>query len=219
MTENFNREFIFPTAYYSIHKPQFLDNLNAVSSEYIERQKLIHSIDRDGFNGYQTENFHFDERIKDFVSYIISVSWDILITQGYDLSGEQINLREMWLHEYYKGCSMDQHVHGYKSHIVGFYFLETPENCSKVMFYDPRPGKVQSTLLEANSSDLTYASSTVNIAPQPGFLVITNSWLPHSFSRNLSDEPFKFIHFNLHLSTRKDQKNIDIPTDTGPIII
>jgi len=28
-------------------------------------------------------------------------------------------------------------------------------------------------------------------------LVLANSWLPHSFTKNGSDEPMTFIHFNL----------------------
>ena len=31
-----------------------------------------------------------------------------------------------------------------------------------------------------------------------GDLFITNSWLPHSFTRNQSEQPFEFIHFNIY---------------------
>jgi hypothetical protein len=37
----------------------------------------------------------------------------------------------------------------------------------------------------------------VNFQPNPGLLIFANSWLPHSFSKHASDEPIKFVHFNL----------------------
>ena len=37
----------------------------------------------------------------------------------------------------------------------------------------------------------------INFAPEEGQIVFTNSWLPHSFTRNESDKSFIMIHFNL----------------------
>jgi len=37
----------------------------------------------------------------------------------------------------------------------------------------------------------------VSFKPENGMLLFSNSWLPHSFTRNGSDKPFKFLHFNL----------------------
>jgi hypothetical protein len=82
---------------------------------------------------------------------------------------------------------------------VGFYFLDCPENCSRVVFHDPRPGKPPTAWYEKDSTQITAASNMVNFTPEPGLLVITNAWLPHSFSRHGSDEPIRFIHFNLGL--------------------
>ena len=93
---------------------------------------------------------------------------------------------------------MEQHVHG-GSQIVGFYFLDTPENCSRVVFHDPRPAKSMSSWTEQDVSKATPASGMINFAPKPGLLMFTNAWLPHSFSRHGADEPIRFIHFNIGL--------------------
>jgi hypothetical protein len=92
---------------------------------------------------------------------------------------------------------MEQHVHG-GSQLVGFYFLETPEDSSRALFHDPRPGKVQNFLPESTPSEATLASNIINFEPKPGLLIITNAWLPHSFGRHASDEPLKFVHFSLN---------------------
>jgi len=65
------------------------------------------------------------------------------------------------------------------------------------MFHDPRGGKVQINLPETDMSNATPASNTINFAPEPGMLIISNAWLPHSFGRHGSEKPIKFVHFNL----------------------
>jgi uncharacterized protein (TIGR02466 family) len=92
---------------------------------------------------------------------------------------------------------MDQHVHGYGSQITGFYFLETPEDCSRVIFHDPRAGKVQIDLPEQNMNNATAASKMINFTPRPGMVIFANAWLAHSFTRHAANTPIKFVHFNL----------------------
>jgi hypothetical protein len=43
------------------------------------------------------------------------------------------------------------------------------------------------------------ASNMINFLPEPGMLLFTNSWLPHSFGRHAADKPIKFVHFNLSI--------------------
>jgi hypothetical protein len=109
---------------------------------------------------------------------------------------------------------MEQHTHKFGSQIIGFYFLETPENCSKLLVHDPRPAKMIIGLDEINSNEATEASDIVNFIPEPGLLVFTNGWLPHSFSRHESEEPIKFVHFNIGVLT---VGKLNIPD--APIII
>jgi hypothetical protein len=144
-----------------------------------------------------TESLLSDERLKEFASYIANTAWNILDSQGYNMDELNTFFTEMWCQEHYKHSGMDQHVHNFGSQIIGFYFIECPEKKSKVVFHDPRPGKVQIDLPQKNESEVTISSAMVNFEATPGTFMFTNAWLPHSFTRNESDEPVKFIHFNL----------------------
>jgi uncharacterized protein (TIGR02466 family) len=108
-----------------------------------------------------------------------------------------VSFIEMWTQEHHKHSAMDQHVHGFGSQIVGFYFLEAPEGSSKAVFHDPRAGKVQNDLPEQDMNIATPASRMVNFTPKPGMMIFANSWLAHSFTRHTADQPIKFVHFNL----------------------
>jgi uncharacterized protein (TIGR02466 family) len=105
--------------------------------------------------------------------------------------------QEMWCQEHFKHSAMEQHVHGYGCQIVGFYFIEVPENSSLVVLHDPKAGKVQANLPEADFSLPTPASNMINFKPEAGMLMFMNSWLPHSFTRHSAEKPMSFIHFNL----------------------
>jgi hypothetical protein len=94
---------------------------------------------------------------------------------------------------------MEQHVHGRSTHLVGFYFLTVPENSSEVIFHDPRPSKVQLSPWEDNPEQFTDLKNTIVFSAVPGRILMTNSWVPHSFTRHNNDAPLRFVHFNIDL--------------------
>jgi hypothetical protein len=106
---------------------------------------------------------------------------------------------------------MEQHVHGGGVQIVGFYFLEVPEGSSRVVFHDPRPGKVMSELPQKDVTQATSASQMINFEAKPGMMIFSNAWLPHSFTRHAGDTPLKFVHFNLAVIPAQQQNTCQAP--------
>jgi len=190
-------EYYFPSAIYSVTKPEYLEKAKEVCSEYVEKAKLKNTEIDELYPVYQTENFYNDARIKDLSDYILDVSWDILDNQGYDMSNSRTFYDEFWCQDHAKYSSMEQHIHAFGTQIVGFYFIECPENCSKVMFHDPRPAKVQINLREKQVSTVTTASSIINFQPKEGLLMLTNAWLAHSFNKSGALDSMRFIHFTV----------------------
>jgi len=186
----------FPCPIYLIERPDFLELVNTISEEALTKQRKDKSLD-EIYPVYMTENYFGDPRMKDFSEFIGATAWNILNEQGYAMQDKAVSFTEMWTQEHHKHSSMDQHVHGYGSQIVGFYFLETPEDSSRVVFHDPRSAKVQIDLPENNMSAATPASKMINFTPKPGLMIFANSWLAHSFTRHASELPIKFVHFNL----------------------
>jgi len=186
----------FPTAVYLIDRPDFLETVVQVSNEALTRVRAKQPID-EIYPVVMSGNYYDDPRINNFVEFIGATAWNILNEQGYNMQDKVVQFTEMWTQEHYKHSAMDQHVHAGGSQIVGFYYLETPENCSSVVFHDPRSGKVQIDLPEQDASIATAASKMINFKPKSGTAIFANSWLAHSFSRHAAEEPIKFVHFNL----------------------
>lgn len=188
--------FCFPTVVCTAFKPEFLNAVIAVSEESLAQQPG--DID-EIFPAKMSGDFSQDPRLRDFCAFIGQSAWEILRNQGSDMANASTFFTEMWTQEHHKHSVMEQHVHGNGAQLVGFYFLETPENCSKAMFYDPRPGKVQVNLPEADLGSITPASNAMGFEAQPGTLIFANAWLPHGFTRHGSDKPIKFVHFNINV--------------------
>jgi len=186
----------FPCPVYLIERPDFLAVVNTVSEEALEIQRKSRNVD-EIYPVHMTENYYGDPRLDDFSAFIGSTAWNILNEQGYAMQNTGVQFTEMWTQEHYKHSAMDVHVHGFGSQIVGFYFLETPEDCSRVVFHDPRAGKVQIDLPEQDAGMATPASKLINFEPKPGMMIFANSWLAHSFTRHAAEQPIKFVHFNL----------------------
>ena len=187
----------FPSSVYKIDKPEFLESVNEVSNAYLELAK-INKPDLDEFEFIRMTSHYFsDLRIKDFASYVAQTSWEILQSQGHAMQDKGTFFLEMWSQECYKFASMDQHTHNNNAHINAFYFLNEPKDSSKLVFHDPRAVKVITNLPEQDINVATPASIMVNFEPKAGMLILTNNYLPHSFSKHKSDEPLKFVHMTI----------------------
>ena len=186
----------FPCPIYLIERPDFLESVTEVSEEFLAQQRKERNLD-EIYPVYMTGSYFNDPRINSFVQFVSATAWNILADQGYFMQDKVTSFTEMWTQEHHKHSAMDQHIHGYGSQIVGFYFLEAPENSSRLVFHDPRMGKPLIDLPETDVNQATVASKMINFEPKPGLMVFANAWLAHSFTRHAAETPIKFVHFNL----------------------
>jgi uncharacterized protein (TIGR02466 family) len=186
----------FPCPIYIIERPDFLEVVNSVSEEALDVQRKENDLN-EIYPLYMTGNYYGDARLTKFTEFVGATAWNILSEQGYAMQDKAVSFTEMWTQEHHKHSAMDAHVHGFGSQIVGFYFLETPEDSSRVVFHDPRSAKVQIDLPEQDMNMATPASKMINFEPKAGMMIFANSWLSHSFTRHASNKPIKFVHFNL----------------------
>jgi len=200
----------FASMVYTIQKPEFLDAASAVSNELLAASKAAMPMN-ETYPSVMSGSMIGVGRTNAFEQFIADSAWAILDSQGYNMDGLGAYVSEMWAQEHFKYSGMEQHVHPHGVVISGFYFMSTPENGSMIELHDPRPGKVQASLPLKDQSQVKDANNSLFIKPQPGLMVFSNSWLPHSFTRNASNESVKFIHFNVSV------KAMERPA--GPIVI
>jgi len=183
-------ELLFPSAVGSLSLPEYVVPATAVLKEKVSTQQP------NVWNVYQTEAL-YDERLDGLLTRIAQESFSMLSEQGYNMQNVQARVSEFWGQEFRNTGQHIEHVHTSGSQITGFYFVEVPPNSAMPMVFDPRQGKRQINMPQANIEQVTYASEQIYMGVVPGDLILMNAWLPHGFTRHQSDQPFRFIHFNV----------------------
>jgi uncharacterized protein (TIGR02466 family) len=184
---------------YSIKLPQFLGAAKTVVKEAIAvKRKEVKKLN-EIYPLIMTDNLHTDPRMADLAAFIGQTAWNILDGQGYMMQNLSTYFTEFWCQEHHKHSAMEQHVHGFGSQLVGFYFIDVPKNSSVVLFHDPKAGKVQANLPEKDMNQATYASNIINFVAEDGLCMFAPAWLAHSFTRHAADKPMRFIHFNVSI--------------------
>lgn len=190
----------FPSLIYIVEEPKFLDNARTVAREYLKEARknqgnTLHKL----YPVVMSNTFQNDPRVEELVQYTAQAGWNILDNQGYDMQHYNVYVQDFWAQEHHEHSHNDEHIHPFGAQLTGFYMLECPQDCSNIVFHDPRPGKKQINLPEKNMSEITPASIAVNFPAKSGTFMFSNAWLPHAFGRHGSDSPFIFIHFNLSI--------------------
>jgi hypothetical protein len=187
----------FSSPVHSVMAPEYLDIAKIVADEYIVDIKNTTQFD-EVYPFYNTKNFQNDSRILPLATEIIKSCYAALDFQGYDTTNYELVFTEFWVQEHQYMSGQERHVHGGGNVLTGFYFLECPQDSCRLVIHEPRPAKEFGNYLpEKNVNEGTYASESINFIPEPGQLIITNAYLPHTFTRNSSKELFKMLHFNV----------------------
>jgi hypothetical protein len=212
----------FASPVFKISMPDYIDIVKEVSEEVF--QETIKNVPEladvnEIYPTRQSGSFHNHQKLQEFSQDVIQLSWEVLNAQGYDMKNFTTMYEAMWLQEHHKMSGMEQHVHKGGIYLVGFYFLDVPKNSSRLIFYDPRPGKVQIDLPQADMRSVTLSSDTINIEPSPGDLFFSPSWLPHSFSRHGSDNVLKFVHINISVQNTPQMDQEEKIYNDEPIVI
>ena len=191
--DNWSQFDYFPSSIYILEKPNFLETVKKVSDEYLALNETEEQLCKMSYD------FSHEYAMVEFNDYVLNTAWNVLQSQGYAMDKYRTVFSSLWTQDHHTASSMAEHTHNKGAQIIGFYFLECPENGSEAMFHDPRPAKVIIALDEQDGAIATPASNKIKFIPKPGTLMFSNAWLPHSFTRNGSDSPMRFVHMNINV--------------------
>jgi uncharacterized protein (TIGR02466 family) len=197
----------FASPIYVVKKPEFLYAVRTVSEQYAEAS-------REGSKGatLMTGTYTHEPELEEFSRYVSQTAWNILESQGYNMDSLVTFFTEMWTQEHGYMSSMETHIHGHGVQISAFYFIDVPKDSCKLVLHDPRHAKVIINLPEKDATKITGASHQVVFTPEAGSLIFANAWLPHSFTKNMSQEPMKFVHMNLSVAVAPEaqEPNVEV---------
>ena len=204
----------FATPVYRINRKDFLPILKSVFEEYLSKS-LKNEPKNEIYPVSMTGDLKQDERLIPFLKYIANIAWDTLNTQGYFMDPFLTQIASVWGQNHSKYSSMDYHNHN-DGILCVFYFLDTPSNSMDIILHDPRPAKTILGLPVKVNNNIVTSTNTIGYSPSPGDIIITNGWLPHSFSRNKSNEEYNFLHMTVNVINDPGYGNFE---SSNPVVI
>jgi uncharacterized protein (TIGR02466 family) len=196
---------LFTCPVFTIDRPDFLSVTKKVAKKFIAKRKNEAELNPN-YPVYMTEAINYDSEMLEFSNFVAQAAWNILNSQGYAMDLFNTYFTEMWAQEHHQHSTMEKHIHGNGAVISGFYFLDVPKDSSRVIFHEPKDTKTITNLPEKDMTNATHASCMINFVPKEGQLMLTNSWLPHSFTKNVTKKPLRFIHFNVAVELANSQQ-------------
>jgi hypothetical protein len=185
-----NFQYIFPTIIGYSNDIDVATATLPVALEYLSKDNLINKS-----CGYKTTygidlNDSVDVRLKPYCDLIRTSFKDIMIHQGFEVPdiGIEIFFNDMKTDDYHP-----KHCHA-NSLFSGVLYLDTPENCSQIVFSDPRP---HVKFIDFHSKD-SNDTNQYYVTPRNGLFIIFNSWLEHEVLKNKSNSPRISAPFNIY---------------------
>ena len=112
----------------------------------------------------------------------------------FDLDGRKLKLEDIWINILPQGGVHTSHIHPH-SVISGTTYVAVPEGASAIKFEDPRLQMMMAA--PPRRTDASDAlRSFIYKAPQPGDVLLWESWLRHEVPVNMSEDERISISFN-----------------------
>ncbi|MDX1561971.1 MAG: TIGR02466 family protein [Gammaproteobacteria bacterium] len=115
------------------------------------------------------------------------------------LASRRLEIERAWINVFEPGAQEAQHTHD-GSLLSCSYYVEAPENCGCIEFPDPIGERRGYREFTQTAGKNLMTRREIAIAPQPGRLVMFESWLAHSVQCNKSNARRVSIALNLRYS-------------------
>ena len=176
------REFWFPTPVYFFDHPDPAGMNAALLSAVLARRKAApEGMTRSNKLGWHSKaDLHSDPEFTDFFRWISTRVAEVYAEESYD-PGYPPECAEMWANVSPPMAHNRWHVHP-GALWSGCYYVQTPPDCGKIFFTDPRP---QAQVLLPFQQELQPAQwREVHYDPRPGRVVLFPAWLGHEVETN-----------------------------------
>lgn len=141
-----------------------------------------------------------DADLKELEEAVVEAAKTFL-EQTLELPPRHLEIERAWINLFEPGAQEAQHTHD-GSLLSCSYYVEAPQDCGCIVFPDPigERRSYREFTQTAGSSLLTRRE--IAVEPQPGRLVMFESWLPHAVQCNKSDKVRISIAINLRQAAK-----------------
>ncbi len=181
--------------------PAVRDAIQAKVAAYLESERAKRDIEPSPEESVATSYYKpeaqilADAKLEELEQFVIGAAKTFL-EQGLRLPPRRLEIERSWINVFQPGAQEAQHSHD-GSLLSCSYYVEAPKDCGCIVLPDPIGARrsYREFTKTAGSDPLTRRE--IAVEPQPGRLVMFESWLPHYVQCNKSDQVRISIAVNL----------------------
>lgn len=182
-------------------EPAVRDAIRAKVAAYLKSEGARRDIAPSPEESVATSYYHPDASILedaglDELEALVLRSAKSFLEQTLKLPPRRIEVERAWINIFEPGAQEAQHSHD-GSLLSCSYYVEAPENCGCIVFPDPIGARRSYRQFTKTAGPDLLTRQDIAVAPEPGRLVMFESWFPHAVQCNKSDKPRVSIAINL----------------------
>jgi len=143
---------------------------------------------------YQPAQVLTDADLRELEHFVIGVATRFL--EELRLPGRRLEIERSWINIFKPGAQEAQHSHD-GSLLSCSYYVEAPKDCGCIVLPDPIGARRSYRQYTKTAGSDVLTRREIAVEPQPGRLVMFESWLPHYVQCNKSDQVRISIAMNL----------------------
>jgi uncharacterized protein (TIGR02466 family) len=135
-----------------------------------------------------------DAALDELRALILAAGADFV--KGMGMPAIPVKIDRAWINVFQPGAQEEMHSHD-GSLISGTYYVDAPKGCGSITFPDPIGARRAHRAFTRTTGDAYLLAPAVSFDPEPGRLLMFESWVQHSIACNKTDQVRISIAFNL----------------------
>lgn len=151
-----------------------------------------------------------DAELRELEQFVIGAARTFL-EKALRLPARRLEIERSWINVFEPGAQEAQHSHD-GSLLSCSYYVEAPKNCGCIVMPDPIGSRRTHREFTKTVGSDVLTRRDIAVEPQPGRLVMFESWLPHYVQCNKSDQ----VRISIAMNLREVPAQISVPRAPPP---
>jgi uncharacterized protein (TIGR02466 family) len=200
--------------------PDVRDAIHAKVSAYLESERAKRDVEPSPEESVATSYYKpeahvlADAGLAELERFVIGAAKTFL-EQGLRLPARALEIERSWINVFKPGAQEAQHSHD-GSLLSCSYYVEAPKDCGCIVMPDPIGARRTHRQFTKTIGSDVLTRPEIAVEPQPGRLVMFESWQPHYVQCNKSDK----VRISIAMNLREVPRQLSAPRatrDDGPV--
>jgi uncharacterized protein (TIGR02466 family) len=191
------------------------DAIHAKVSAYLESERAKRDIELSPEESVATSYYKpaahviADAQLRELEQFVLGQAAAFL--QSLRLPPRPLTIERSWINVFKPGAQEAQHSHD-GSLLSCSYYVEAPKDCGCIVMPDPIGARRSYREFTKTAGSDLLTRRDIAVEPQPGRLVMFESWLPHYVQCNKSDR----VRVSIAMNLREAPPQVAAPNAAGP---